>query len=366
MNIGEGRDGISRDDARIKFKREANEARRLRILDAKKRVIGLDVDALNEQVADKERMKSNQKEQEAIERLRFMEIEKIMEQASSEEKMMQNFEKQRIKQSWEDAISYKNSRPADPDFDPDRTGVSAAQVFSGEDRNRTHRLADQKQQMSKWIQEQVADKSYHGMMNREDDAKYAQLMRAVDSIREAAEQEELDMQRYLKKTVKDDNDILTITQRENKQCLSPKYAFKGLTAQEQLAATSLNAFSEDASIAMDENGRIIRKDMFRGYTEAQKRRILQENEEVARQTRERKQAGNYAEADYAMHLTLMGRAMEYASWEEDQMKKEMQAKHNDTLAHQAAEQRFRRETSNKERYGSIDSDFFNNFGKSHR
>lgn len=58
---------LSRDEMRIKLKREANEQRRLRLLDARKRVIGLDVDALNEQVAEKERMKSDMKEIERLE-----------------------------------------------------------------------------------------------------------------------------------------------------------------------------------------------------------------------------------------------------------------------------------------------------------
>lgn len=47
-------------------------------------------------------------------------------------------------------------------------------------------------------------------------------------------------------------------------------------------ATSLDAFDEDRGAAMDENGRIIRVDMFKGFTADQQRRLLQDNEDIIR------------------------------------------------------------------------------------
>lgn len=41
--------------------------------------------------------------------------------------------------------------------------------------------------------------------------------------------------------------------------------------------TSLDLFNEDKCVAMDENGRIIRRDMFKGFTEEQKRKIMLDN-----------------------------------------------------------------------------------------
>ena len=61
--------------------------------------------------------------------------------------------------------------------------------------------------------------------------------------------------------------------------------FKRRPLEEQLRATSLDLFNEDAATAMDSNGRIIRKEMFKGFTAAQKRRIYQENETVRVQNR---------------------------------------------------------------------------------
>lgn len=46
-------------------------------------------------------------------------------------------------------------------------------------------------------------------------------------------------------------------------------------------ATSLDLFNEDKTIAMDEYGKIKRRDMFKGFTEEQRKKILTENQAVA-------------------------------------------------------------------------------------
>ena len=142
--------------------------------------------------------------------LRIMEIEKIMEAASAEEKAIRAYQNQELKKSWESSIAFKTSKRPEPDFDPEATGISAAQIFSGEDRNKAQRLKEQKAQMTRWIQEQVAEQQYHKMLNKGDDENYFALMRAVDSIREAAEKEEIEMQKYLKDVVKEENAKVSI------------------------------------------------------------------------------------------------------------------------------------------------------------
>lgn len=49
-------------------KREANEVRRKRFLDARTRLIGLDVSALDQQVAEKEKAKQQEKDLVKLER----------------------------------------------------------------------------------------------------------------------------------------------------------------------------------------------------------------------------------------------------------------------------------------------------------
>lgn len=53
---------MAKEEAKIKLRREANEQRRLRIMDARARTMGLDIDALNAQVAEKEKLKKEGQE----------------------------------------------------------------------------------------------------------------------------------------------------------------------------------------------------------------------------------------------------------------------------------------------------------------
>ena len=73
------------------------------------------------------------------------------------------------------------------------------------------------------------------------------------------------------------NRALTITQRTK---YKPRYTST------EAQSTSLAAFNEeDVTTAMNEYGRITRRDMFRGFTTAQRRRIIQDNEVIMKMRR---------------------------------------------------------------------------------
>lgn len=48
-------------------------------------------------------------------------------------------------------------------------------------------------------------------------------------------------------------------------------------------ATSLDCFNENRAAAIGENGKVKRIDMFRGFTEEQRRTIYQENQNIIRE-----------------------------------------------------------------------------------
>lgn len=55
---------LAKEEAKIQRKRELYEQRRVRILNAKVRLIGLDVQALNSQVEEKQRQRETEKEED--------------------------------------------------------------------------------------------------------------------------------------------------------------------------------------------------------------------------------------------------------------------------------------------------------------
>ena len=211
-----------------------------------------------------------------------LEIERILAQAMEEEKQMKEYQMNSIKKDWEDAVQNrkaKTSAPTGPDFDTDNCGPAAALKFSGEDTNRGPRLRLQKEQMRRWIQEQVAEKAQLAHLRKEEDMSYAEMIKAIDEIRENTEREERELRQYIQSSVKDYNHELAKVQRDRNRSLN-RYDEPG-----NPAATSLDLFAEDKTAAMDEHGRIIRRDMFKGFTEEQKRKILSDNQNILRQKR---------------------------------------------------------------------------------
>lgn len=92
-----------------------------------------------------------------------MEIERYLAAAMEEENQMRRYQVDQMKLSWEENKRLKQQMQEEEkkntiDFDHANCGASSALKFSGEDTNRTQRIQQQKDQMRRWIQEQIAEK----------------------------------------------------------------------------------------------------------------------------------------------------------------------------------------------------------------
>lgn len=175
---------------------------------------------------------------------------------------------QDVKRSWDDHKYEKSGKAVEPDYIPEKFGASSMQVFAGEDEGSRDRAAARKEQMKRWTQEKVAETAIRKAAEVEEDKQFAAMSSAIDEIRLMTEIEESDMRRAMKMNVADYNRMVTDDnaraaaeckedQRTNPQC------------------TSLHLEAHDEA----ETG-VRRKDMFHGFTEAQLRRILQDNEAI--------------------------------------------------------------------------------------
>lgn len=93
-------EALLKEEQRIRSKTIAFEKRRERIMNSKKRLIGIDVDALDQQVQELRQGRSDKKEDERLEKLRQIEIERVLAAAVEEEKMMRSFQLDTMKKSW--------------------------------------------------------------------------------------------------------------------------------------------------------------------------------------------------------------------------------------------------------------------------
>lgn len=346
-----------KEQMKLQMKRDANAARTARFLNARQRTIGLDVHALDAQVLEKKMSQDDDKEMRRLERLKSIELDRIMEAASEEERQMQKFIKDQLKQSWSHSIATKHVDKV-PDFEPERFGTSSFQIFSGEDTNRIERINLQKEQTKRWVQEQVAEKAFNRFQELEERERYAQLLRQIDAVREESEKEEAALRKM----------ILHKTKQENDVCIEEKRMLREQEREDHLNSRvgMVMNLDEDQAAAMDEYGRITRKDMFKGFTAAQKTRILLENEELLRIKRERIATENSHANDWAIRQVMDARAMEEAHLQEKYLRQMETDRQCAILQTQREEERRRNEMSRKEKFGTIGRGFFDNFGKSCR
>jgi len=300
-----------------------------------------------------------------METLRQLEIDRILEEAKEEERLMREFQKAQIKQSWDDAIDGRKTEIANTNvyLDPLESGPSAAQNFAGADPFRKERIKAQKEQMRKWVQEQVAEKAETKSASDTGDRAYADMLVAVEQIREEADKEEKEMKEYLKNEVKTSNAALKAARTE--RLTNEDADFKALSPTEQGMAASLN-LHDNEDIAMDEHGRIVRKDQFRGYNAAQIRRIIQDNEALLAYKRDKAASDDGDEDVWMTQQMLQQQAMEQAHHAEYQMRERETEFNLQVLKQQIELQKQRRESSKTGRFGSIESGYFDKFGQSCR
>jgi hypothetical protein len=351
---------LAREDAKIHRKRELYEQRRVRVLNAKVRLIGLDVQALNGQVEEKQRQREIEKEEDRFARIQAIEIERLLAAAQEEERQMKDFQMNQIKQSWEDSKRFRQdlaNEDKGKDFDVDNAGPSSALRFFGEDSNRTERLRLQKNQMQQWIREQMAEKAHLRHLMKQEEMSYAEMMRAIDEIRDATEREERDMRNYIQESVKQNNFQLAAQQRERNRHRN------GINPD---GKTSLDLFDENKATAMNAAGRIIRPDMFKGFTEEQRKRLLLDNQQLIQERNAQLMAEKQAEYDDMIQQLLALRAMEQAEFEEKSMRNAAHQEHLDYLKYQMDQQARDRYEWDKTKFGEVRGGFFDGFGKSCR
>lgn len=353
---------LDKEAARIRLKREANAARAERFLDARQRTLGLDLQALDAQVAEKKRNTASDQENSRLERLRAKEIDRVLEVAAEEEHNMRRYQMQQLKQTWEAQKSEKSGRPVAIDYEPEKFGPSSFQVFDGEDVLAEERASLKKDQMRRWTQEQIAEHAVQRKQMKDDDMAQADLIRQIDYVRGQAEDDERHMHALLKKEVAQENQQLSASRRAALE----KSNYERQHMPDGRALTTSLRMPEDMEVpAVTEDG-VLRKDLFRGYTPAQRRKLLQENETLRAAKEERVAAELRYEAEWAVSQAAQKRAMEQAHYEELLLKKYQQEKCQETLLQQVEEQREVRLARDAQARGEIAPEFFQNFGRSCR
>lgn len=163
-----------KEQAAIERRRAAEEERKQRIFNPKQRLIGVDKQALDAQVQEKKQLEMMEKEREDFyheqtvinaQHGQFLEkkrdeIRRDMNKAVNDYRMTQQPVESRREFDLNDKDILKKDNPVRVGDNDPRLGISATQIFHGEDLSNAERSRQQKQQMRNWIEQQVTEKDH--------------------------------------------------------------------------------------------------------------------------------------------------------------------------------------------------------------
>lgn len=346
---------MTKDQQRIQHKRDVLQKVKERI--SNPGLPAVDPAALDSQIREKRQKEIMEKEAEKLERERVVETERILEAAALEERKMKELIRQQMREDMSKSMQSSTGRKARniEAVVPENCGISACQSFIGEDPNSKDRQRLQKAQMRRWIEEQMREKEEKKRKENDEDNKYFQYMKMVDENLGDDSKEEAQKQRRkmveLSRTNKEMADDIARAKAEEKA--------KELSMNEdEISATmSLSFMLEDVGAAVTENGKVTRKDNFKGFTAEQTKKIYKDNQLQIAKQRESEKAAKEREAEMEAQTTQAARQQEKALLA-IQMKREMERKQQmaQELKAQAEEQSSKKAASKAERFGSIEGE----------
>jgi len=278
---------------------------------------------------------------------------------------MREYQVQEIKNNWSAAVEYKQmvkAQQADEPLDPESVGKGGAQSFAGEDLNRSQRLREQTAQMQQWIQEKVAENAGKRQAQLNDNREFTNLQLVLEQIQMETDREEKALRRHIQETVNKSNHELAQSQAQRKG----KVLVKNIVADAKADETSF-PMPEECN-AINEDGRVVSKDAFRGLNEAQTKAMLRGNDILLQYKRDEQRRNQQRERDWDEQSRLLQKAFDSAVLAEQRMRLEKQEEVAAVLLEQKEQQKKAREESAKAKYGKISftDGYYSGFGKSVR
>jgi len=227
------------------------------------------------------------------------------------------------------------------------------------DENHEKNDAKKKAQMRSWIQDQMAQKVALKKQNNTGDSDYLAMLAAINEVCSEADNEEKELVKYVNKSVRDHNAELASMAKERKMKEKEESMKSGFGYNQML--------EEDKAYAFDSNGKLLRKDMFKGFTREQQNNFMKENQALIDAKMAAKE--DLSDADYTYMLIQMAqmKALETAEFEEAEFKRHTNDEYLRYLNEQiSSKKNQRREEKNYYGAGNEGDGFFDKFGTSAR
>lgn len=174
-----------KESANIEKRRLAEEERKRRFFNEKQRVLGIDIEGLNNQMLEKKHKVEAEKEEarlEAEEMQKNLEIAKAHESEMYDQKRKSEVEINEYRKNCQqphncsdfdlfDPNGNRKSLPARLDDNDPRLSISGGQLFIGEDLANHNRVREQQMLQKQWLDQQIAERKALNCSQKEADKK---------------------------------------------------------------------------------------------------------------------------------------------------------------------------------------------------
>ncbi|XP_052867965.1 RIB43A-like with coiled-coils protein 2 [Anopheles cruzii] len=216
----------------IERRRRFEESRKQRIFNARRRVIGVDTDALGYQVQEKQEAKQAKAEQsrKLAEEVRRQEHVLLLKQREQrQERVRQEDELNRFRATHQrpeqsrdfdlfDPDALKKALPARTGDNDPRLSVSGAQLFDGEDLQERHRRKVQCEQQRSWLEQQIREKRQAEIDRRAAERFLEEALMARETHLHQLTSQERYAREKIHEAVNEFNRRLTHEQEQQRQC----------------------------------------------------------------------------------------------------------------------------------------------------
>lgn len=377
-SIGEEQDNAMQ--RRILLRKQRDEERRIRLLNARERVMGVDVNALQQQINEKNAAKAAENAANALYASTNVAIKNVLEEENLRVQEEQILRKMELQSAWDIQMAnkeytlthrlnnpneLKNEGPArSGDYDP-RCGPSSMQIFAGEDLRKGDRIKMQQMQMQDWTEQQKHERAQKKQEEKDDDMSYHNYMSKVDALRQEMEKKEAEDKMQQEVLIAQEN--ASLQQQRSERDADYRSMQKQLDLETSNYMNNNPMLLERRDQAKSRFPGRVRRDHWKGMTVNQLREIQMENEKIIEANKQRR-AEEKRMAQYEGKLSdSIVDVLQQQYDNEQQAAAERRLRYSQDLLVQAREKKMRDKLSNEQlNTNKIGDGFFNRFGASCR
>ncbi|ESL06512.1 flagellar protofilament ribbon protein [Trypanosoma rangeli SC58] len=258
-----------------------------RLRDPKQRHMGIDKEALDDQVREKEALRRLEQERnEFFDRQALLmdrhaqalqkEVNEIRTQREKElQDYRDTYQKKHLRREWDlnDTKWKLKDLPARVGDDDPRTGVSSLQKFEGEDLDFKNRRREQHRQQRDWAQQQVEEKIAKKWMEQDANNAFDERNEEVNRRIYEIEQNIVEQRRLAWKNQADFNKALAEQKRREAIRDKEEDTRKGL---EEIRYHLEGDFLNETETMVSELGKKVKADRYKGMTAEEKEKLYQD------------------------------------------------------------------------------------------